>query len=1279
MDIKIRYLPLLTLFFVFNTVAAQINFFSPNTQKAALSQSDSMLLESLPVLSLPESLKSRDLPVSHDNSESPYLRPVFNQSGACCGQASGVAYNFTYEINRLRDLPSDDTTNQYPSHFTWNFMNGGNGYFGVSYLHSFDILKAGGNPNVTDYGGMDLTEGIRWMTGYDKYYNAMHNRIRGVSQIKVNTQEGLLTLKHYLENHLEGSAIGGVAGYYASSPYGYGYLPEDSPEAGKHVMYAYSGSSATHAMTIVGYHDSIRFDYNGDDQYTNDIDINGDGIVDMKDWEIGGLKFVNSYGNNWADSGFCYMMYKTLADNLGEGGIWNHSVHVLDAKATYEPKLTLKFTIKHDSRGKIKITAGVATDTNSLIPEHVMHFPFFNYQGGHHFMQGRRLNELDKFLEAGLDITPLLAFVEPGQPAKFFLQVTENDPLNEGTGRIIGLTLMDYNNGLIEIPCAEQDIALVEDGITRPGIVHNPVFDKVEIITAELPAITGNKNYTVQMEAQGGLEPYDWSLQTPWHQQQYNFEMPGIDDEQLYAEMPNQHFARKKIDFEFPFFGEKYDSIYIHENGFLMFEPDLYPWPYFNDPFLLFKKVKNISAFHFSTITYYNDPLRDEPEMWYEGNAYFAAFRWNGPLFYFDQYVGEGEFAVVLYPDGNIDFFYNNIQLDEEVVWYAGVSAGNEVDFTLLKNSNTTIIPEPSSFRLIPESAPEGLQISENGLLSGNVEPSEEIKNINIMVADDLGIRDSKFFQISDGLIFDYVVNTGDDGLLENGEMFSINLTVKNIFDETFQNVIAEFVSDDPYLELIATAADFGTLNPGESKTIEDAFTLKVSEDCQNQYGFLSDILFTTDEADWNGKMNFEAFAPSMHIESLKIQDDNNNRLDPGETVDVAVKVSNTGLLDVSNVVVSLASDHDMVTVNEPDLPCGIMMPGEEKVVTFQVSAAIEIPVAEVVNLGVTLHYSNNEQIDRSFQITIGQYTAVVFRKGFNPTSAEAILAAMNDLGVEVIYTSVLPEEFEMYRSVFVCLGGFLESNAITQEEAQSLVNYLNEGGNLYMEGTMTWTYDEQTSLHTKFNAGAAQISFTNFEQVAGIAGTFTEGMDFTFSGTNNFVPCVMNPEEPAYPIFTADGNEEMCIATANPAWNYKTIGAVTEFGSLGDEAHAEQRRDYLYAILDFFNLEDYVVGNPDPEKVVQTNPEISAYPNPFVQDATITISLEEVAKIDIDIYDLSGQHVRKLFAEIMHTGSHEITWGGFDDFGRQVSPGIYIYQVSSGNFTHTGKLIRMK
>jgi hypothetical protein len=1276
-----RYFLLIISIAVIDTTGySQTDPLHQHVQPFSLSENDILFSESLPAPELPDSIKSIELPVVLDNSGSPYLRPVFNQNSACCGQASGVAYNFTYEINRLRNLPSADTINQYPSHFTWNFQNSGDGYFGVSYLHSFEILKKAGNPNVFDYGGMDNTEGVEWMTGYQKYYNSMLNRVREVSQIKVNSEEGLLTLKHWLHNHLEGSEHGGIASFYAASPWGYNHLPDGSPEAGKIVMTEFQGTAATHAMTIVGYHDSIRYDYNGDGQYTNHIDLNKDGVVDMKDYEIGGLKFVNSYGDNWGDSGFCYMMYKTLADKLGEGGIWNHCVHMLDVKQSVDPKITMKFTIKHDSREKIKITAGVASDTAANLPEHVIHFPIFDYQGGHNFMQGRRQNELNKYLETGLDITPLLGFIEPGQPAKFFLQVAETDPLNEGTGRIIGLTLMDYNDEAMEVPCQQTDVQLVENGMTRLGIVHAPDFDKVEITTAELPATEAGSSFEVQLEAQNGTEPRQWNLINPYYQQQFDFPMPGIDEEQLFPEFPGHKFAGKKINFEFPFFGKKYDTVYVHQNGFVMFEPDLYPWPYFNDPFLLFKKVKNISAFYFSPVEYYNDPLRDEPEMWYEGNEFYAAFRWNGPLYYFDEMVGEGEFAVVLNHDGMINFYYDGIQVDEDVVWYAGVSAGDETDYTLLNNANTILLPEVSSFTLLPEILSGDFDLTDEGFLSGTPDISEEILNLTIRVFDDNRISDTRVFQLSDGLIFDYSINAGDDGFIENGEQFTIDLTVKNIFNQPFYNVEAHVPPDEnSFLEILDGTVFIGDIAAGESKTVNEAFVFMPELNCPDGFNFYTGINFSSDEADWQGSMNFKAYSPSMMIRNFLVQDDNNQRLDPGETADISINIFNSGMLGVDDIQVSLTAGNNLITISNPVQSYGSMDPGEEKAMLFSVTAAQEIEVAEEVTFDVVLSFASGYEITKTYTITIGQYTAVVFRKGSNPASAEAILDAMTELGVEVIYTTTLPEDFGMYRSVFVCLGGFLENVALTQDEAAQLSAYLSNGGNLYMEGTMTWTFDPQTSLHPRFNAGAQPISFINFEQMTGVSGTFTEGMAFDFSGTNNILPCLMNPEEPAYAIFEADGDADKCIATANPAWNYKTIGAVNEFGTMGDDTNAEERKAYLYGIFAFFGLEDFIVNVPEQAGISEATLLAEASPNPFKSTVDITLQIDEAAGIDIDIYDLSGQYIMKLLSDVLMPGSHTVKWGGYDRFGKQVPPGIYIYQVRSGGAAYTGKLIRME
>ena len=422
----------LTLSFVFvsgvKTFSQDLPY-QKGLEPVTLTADELFVLSNIPELKLPESYKGVNsplLPVSVDNSMQPYFRPITSQSGYECGQSAGIAFNFTYEIDRLRSLPANQTTAQYPTHFTWDFLNNANNYQGVSFFDSWEIVRACGNMNVSDYGGALNTGGYtRWISGYDKYYNGMQNRINSVKAIRVDTPEGLQTLKYWLFDHLEGSSVGGVGniyGQYFSAP---ATLPAGTPEAGKYVQ-TFWGGSPSHGWTICGYNDSIRYDFNGDGQYTNNLDINNDGIVDMHDWEIGGLKFASGYaGTGWCNLGFCYTMYKNLADNMGYGGIWNHSVYVLDVKNTCSPKLTMKVTLKHTSRNKIKVTAGVNTDLAATTPSYVLEFPIFNYQGGDLFMQGGT-SEVHKTIEFGLDLAPLISQINSNQPAKYFLLLTSH-------------------------------------------------------------------------------------------------------------------------------------------------------------------------------------------------------------------------------------------------------------------------------------------------------------------------------------------------------------------------------------------------------------------------------------------------------------------------------------------------------------------------------------------------------------------------------------------------------------------------------------------------------------------------------------------------------------------------------------------------------------------------------------------------------------------------------------------------------------------------------------
>jgi hypothetical protein len=82
-------------------------------------------LNLIPELQLTQISSQTPLAVTVDNSTKKYMRTIFYQKDQSCAQAAGVAYTFTYETARLRNTDNKtDTTNYFPTHFTYNFLNG---------------------------------------------------------------------------------------------------------------------------------------------------------------------------------------------------------------------------------------------------------------------------------------------------------------------------------------------------------------------------------------------------------------------------------------------------------------------------------------------------------------------------------------------------------------------------------------------------------------------------------------------------------------------------------------------------------------------------------------------------------------------------------------------------------------------------------------------------------------------------------------------------------------------------------------------------------------------------------------------------------------------------------------------------------------------------------------------------------------------------------------------------------------------------------------------------
>jgi hypothetical protein len=84
-------------------------------------------------------------------------------------------------------------------------------------------------------------------------------------------------------------------------------------------------------------------------------------------------------------------------------------------------------------------------------------------------------------------------------------------------------------------------------------------------------------------------------------------------------------------------------------------------------------------------------------------------------------------------------------------------------------------------------------------------------------------------------------------------------------------------------------------------------------------------------------------------------------------------------------------------------------------------------------------------------------------------------------------------------------------------------------------------------------------------------------------------------------------------------------------------------------------------------------------FPNPFNPVTTLRYDLPEQANVNIIIYDMLGRQVRTLVNQTQDAGFKSVIWDATNDFGKQVSAGVYIYQIQAGEFVQTRKMVLLK
>lgn len=513
--------------------------------------------------------------------------------------------------------------------------------------------------------------------------------------------------------------------------------------------------------------------------------------------------------------------------------------------------------------------------------------------------------------------------------------------------------------------------------------------------------------------------------------------------------------------------------------------------------------------------------------------------------------------------------------------------------------------------------------------------------------------------------------NGNNDGLLDYAETGMLSLTISNIGNILAENVNVVLSSADTSVTITDNLEYAGTIQGNQSIVLPDAFTVDVADNITD--GQMVSFQVTIDDGDstWYSDFYIQAHAPVLEFISYTINDEggnNNGRIDPGENADIHVNIANNGSSAASGVETALSCTDSWISVNSSSQISGIINAQENSELVFNVTADAWTPGGFNATFSVDIQADHDRTGNGLITCVIGQYTALVLDLDPNNNSAPLIMDAFGDVNLIAEYTNSLPSDLSIYKSIFLCLGIYYSSHELTDAEAGILADYLENGGNIYMEGRLTWFVDDQTILHPMFNINTEESEWYEYEKIYGTAGTMTETMDFGYEMINPYNNHFLHAVSPAYEILIAN-DDSRALMVAYDAGDYKTIGSALEFGGLVDGEFPSSKKELLSRILEFFG--EIITGTEDN---AQKNAfgGISVYPNPFTSEVVFSLDDSDFTPLRLEISDISGRRIFNTDIDSPANGMVHYTWK--PDSG--LKPGTYFYRIISGNEIFTGKLM---
>ncbi len=262
----------------------------------------------------------------------------------------------------------------------------------------------------------------------------------------------------------------------------------------------------------------------------------------------------------------------------------------------------------------------------------------------------------------------------------------------------------------------------------------------------------------------------------------------------------------------------------------------------------------------------------------------------------------------------------------------------------------------------------------------------------------------------------------------------------------------------------------------------------------------------------------------------------------------------------------------------------------------------------------------------------------LVFDRDRNVNSSFYIQKSLENLNQVVNYRSSLPPgSIERYAAIFICLGIYNKNANITPTEANKLINYLDNGGCLYLEGGDFWYDSGVTCLNSYFGINPLGDGYGNTDGVTGCDSSFMQDIAFNYYGDNSYMDSLLAVGT-AFPIFY-NQNPFYYNGIANQTANYKTVGLSFEFGGIPNT----WQDSVMYRYLSYFDIDtslapDYILGDVNQDDMINVVDIVKVVS--FILQ-TITPNEQEILAADYNADGtLTVNDIMSIVAYILNSGN---------------------------------------